>query len=108
MSSPNVCFTFEAALEMAVGRRGPAAGFLHHSDRGSQYTANAYQARLLELGARPSMSRKGNCYDNAVAESFFHTLKTELMDELRLAKRARAAGVTSERGSTKAIPRESA
>lgn len=79
-----------AALEMAVGRRGPAAGFLHHSDRGSQYTANTYQARLLELGARPSMSRKGNCYDNAVAESFFHSLKTELMDELPFPTRAEA------------------
>ena len=79
-----------AALEMAVGRRGPAAGLLHHSDRGSQYTATAYQARLLELGARPSMSRKGNCYDNAVAESFFHSLKTEMMDELPFHTRAEA------------------
>lgn len=71
-----------AALEMAVGRRSPAPGFMFHSDRGSQYTAGAYQKRLLELGAVASMSRKGNCYDNAVSETFFHSLKTELMDEM--------------------------
>lgn len=79
-----------AALEMAVGRRGISAGLIHHSDRGSQYTAKAYQKRLLELGARPSMSRKGDCYDNAVAESFFHTLKNELMDEMPFRTRAEA------------------
>jgi transposase InsO family protein len=79
-----------AALAMAVGRRGPAAGLIHHSDRGSQYTAKAYQQRLLELGARPSMSRKGNCYDNAVAESFHHSLKNELMDEMPFRTRAEA------------------
>jgi len=79
-----------AALAMAVGRRGPAAGLIHHSDRGSQYTAKAYQQRLLELGARPSMSRKGNCYDNAVPESFHHSLKTELMDEMPFRTRAEA------------------
>jgi putative transposase len=79
-----------AALEMAVGRRGPAAGLIHHSDRGSQYTAKAYRKRLLELGAQSSMSRKGNCYDNAVAESFFHSMKTELMDEMPFLTRAQA------------------
>ena len=79
-----------AALQMAVDRRGPAAGLIHHSDRGSQYTAKAYQARLRDLGAQPSMSGKGNCYDNAVAESFFHTLKTELMDEMPFATRDEA------------------
>jgi len=79
-----------AALAMAAGRRGPAAGFVHHSDRGSQYTARTYQARLHELGARASMSRKGDCYDNAVAESFFHSLKTELMDEMPFRTRAEA------------------
>jgi putative transposase len=78
------------ALGMAVGRRGPAAGLIHHSDRGSQYTAKAYQQRLAELGARPSMSGKGNCYDNAVAESFHHSLKTELMDEMPFRTRAEA------------------
>lgn len=79
-----------AALEMAVGRRSPGVGFIHHSDRGSVYTAAAYQARLDELGARPSMSGKGNCYDNAVAESLFHSLKTELMDELPFSTRSEA------------------
>ena len=70
-----------AALEMAIGRRAPGIGLIHHSDRGSQYTADDYQARLRELGAETSMSRKGDCYDNAVAESFFHSFKTEMMDE---------------------------
>lgn len=82
-----------AALEMAVGRREPAAGFIHHSDRGSQYTAKDYQKRLVELGARASMSRKGDCYDNAVAESFHHSLKTELMDEMPFRTRAEARAI---------------
>jgi putative transposase len=68
------------ALEMAVQRRRPAAGLLHHSDRGSQYTAKAYQQRLVEFGMRASMSRKGNCWDNAVMERFFGTLKSEWTD----------------------------
>jgi len=66
------------ALEMAVRCRRVAAGLLHHSDRGSQYVATPYQHRLLALGIRCSMSRPGNCWDNAVVESFFATLKTEL------------------------------
>ena len=79
-----------AALDMAIGRRGSVIGLIHHSDRGSQYTANAYQARLLGLGVQTSMSGKGNCYDNAVAESFHHSLKTELMDEMPFRTRAEA------------------
>jgi transposase InsO family protein len=67
------------ALEMALGQRLVSAGLLHHSDRGSQYGAVAYQHRLVSCGIRCSMSRPGNCWDNAVAESFFATLKTELM-----------------------------
>ncbi len=67
------------ALEMAVQRRNPEPGMLHHSDQGSQYTSTRYQDRLIELGATISMSRKGNCFDNAVAESFFSTLKAELV-----------------------------
>ena len=67
------------ALDMAVGRRRPAAGLLHHSDRGCQYTSADYRSALQELGVVVSMSRKGNCWDNAVAESFFSTLKTELV-----------------------------
>ena len=67
----------EHALEHALARRRPGAGLLHHSDRGSQYTAHAYQAHLQRYGIQPSMSRKGNCWDNAVMESFFGTLKDE-------------------------------
>jgi len=68
-----------AALEMAVKRRRPARGLLHHSDRGSQYTSSEYRHVLAGLGVAVSMSRKGNCWDNAVAESFFATLKAELV-----------------------------
>jgi transposase InsO family protein len=65
------------ALDMAFDRQRPARGLVHHSDRGSQYASKAYQRRLWRYGMVPSMSRKGNCWDNALAESFFHTLKTE-------------------------------
>ena len=68
-----------AALEMAVRRRRPAPGVLHHSDRGCQYTSADYREELAKLGIEVSMSRTGNCWDNAVAESFFATLKTELI-----------------------------
>ena len=68
-----------AALDNAVRSRCPSAGLLHHSDRGCQYTSNEYRSALAELGVTVSMSRKGNCWDNAVAESFFSTLKTELI-----------------------------
>jgi putative transposase len=68
-----------AALDMAIRRRHPASGLLHHSDRGCQYTSAEYRAALAELGVTVSMSRKGNCWDNAVAESFFATLKGELV-----------------------------
>jgi putative transposase len=67
------------ALSMAVYQRQPAAGLIMHTDRGSQYGADSYRQLLSQHGMRPSMSRKGNCWDNAVAESFFHTLKTELI-----------------------------
>lgn len=67
------------ALQMAVRRRRPEAGLLHHSDRGCQYTSAEYRAQLEELGITVSMSRRGNCWDNAVAESFFSTLKKELL-----------------------------
>lgn len=68
------------ALEMALGQRLPAPAkgeLLFHSDRGSQYAAHAYQERLLDWGMVCSMSRRGNCWDNAVVESFFATLKKE-------------------------------
>jgi transposase InsO family protein len=67
------------ALEQAVARRRPPAGVIHHSDRGSTYTADDYRNRLKELGMVCSMSRKGNCWDNAVAESTIGTIKTELL-----------------------------
>jgi transposase InsO family protein len=69
------------ALEAAVARHRPAAGLLHHSDRGSTYTAAYYRARLQELGMHASMSRKGNCWDNAVAESTIGTIKAELFGD---------------------------
>jgi putative transposase len=65
------------ALEMAVLDRAPAPGLLFHSDRGSQYASDTFQGRLKEHGMRCSMSRRGNCWDNAVGESFFRTLKVE-------------------------------
>jgi transposase InsO family protein len=70
----------ERALVMAIDQRVPSAGLLHHSDRGVQYAAQVFQGLLERQGIECSMSRKGNCYDNAVKESFFHTLKTELCD----------------------------
>jgi putative transposase len=78
------------ALRMALGRRRPGPGLIHHSDRGSQYASWEYQKMLDEHGILCSMSRKGNCYDNAVKESFFHTLKTELVHEAHYATRAMA------------------
>lgn len=67
------------ALEMAVRRRKPGPGLIHHSDRGSQYASGDYQKTLQAHKMICSMSRKGDCWDNAPAESFFHTLKTELV-----------------------------
>ncbi len=67
------------ALKMALQQRSPRALELVHSDQGSQYTAAEFQNLVRAQGARCSMSRKGSCWDNAVAESFFHTLKTELV-----------------------------
>ncbi len=78
------------ALEMAVRHRGVAPGLLHHSDRGSQYAAVSYQRRLVGLGIHGSMSRPGNCWDNAVVESFFATLKTELIHHTHYRTRAEA------------------
>jgi transposase InsO family protein len=79
-----------AALEMALNRRGALVGLLHHSDRGVQYTCSAYQSLLEAHGIRCSMSRKGNCWDNAVAESFFATLEKELIEEADWHTRAEA------------------
>jgi putative transposase len=69
----------EQALTMALANRTPRAGLLHHSDRGSQYTAASYQQLLAALGVTASMSRKGNCWDNACSQSFFGIFKREFV-----------------------------
>ena len=71
----------EQALTMALVNRIPRAGLVHHSDRGSQYAATSYQRRLTEYGLIPNMSRKGNCSDNACVQSFFGTLKREVVHQ---------------------------
>jgi transposase InsO family protein len=81
-----------SALQMALQQRTPARGLLHHSDRGSQYCALQYQQMLADWGALPSMSRRGNCYDNAVHESFHRTLKVECVWRQQYRTRAEAAG----------------
>jgi transposase InsO family protein len=80
----------ERALKMAVNRRQPAPGLVHHSDRGSQYTGQAYQKLLLRNKMLVSMSGRGNCYDNAPVESFFATLKTEWVRHRRYRSRDEA------------------
>ena len=78
------------ALRMAIEQRGPAAGLIHHSDRGVQYACADFRAVLDAHGFVASMSRKGNCYDNAAKESFYHTLKAELVHHERYRTRAEA------------------
>jgi putative transposase len=78
------------ALEMAAGTRRPGPGLIHHSDRGVQYACGDFQRLLAHYGMIPSMSRKGNPYDNAVAESFFRTLKVELVYRRRFRTRDEA------------------
>ena len=80
----------EDALKMAVARRQPEAGLLHHTDRGSQYACGEYRELLAANGFVCSMSRSGNCYDNAAMESFWGTLKTELVYHERYATREEA------------------
>ncbi len=79
-----------AALEMAVGQRRPPPGLLHHSDRGSQYACEDYREALTSHGMVASMSRKACCYDNAAMESFWHTLKVELIHRRHFQTRAEA------------------
>lgn len=79
-----------SALRMALGERKPEAGLVHHSDRGSQYASKEYRDTLQASGIICSMSRKGDCYDNALKESFFHTLKTELIRDSGFKTRASA------------------
>jgi putative transposase len=79
-----------AALDMALTQRKPPAGLVHHSDRGVQYASAAYRQRLAQAGVVPSMSRRGNCYDNALMESFWSTLKRGLIHQQTFATRAAA------------------
>jgi putative transposase len=79
-----------AALRMAISAQGPGAGLIHHSDRGVQYASAEYRKLLQSVGFKASMSRKADCYDNAPMESFFHTLKTELVYHTHYATRAEA------------------
>jgi putative transposase len=78
------------ALLMAIEQRGPNPGLVHHSDRGVQYASAEFRAVLDAHGFVASMSRKGNCYDNAVKESFYHTLKAELVSHEHYRTRAEA------------------
>jgi putative transposase len=78
------------ALELALRARQPAAGLLHHSDRGSPYASEDYRQALRQRGLAASMSRSGDCWDNAVAESFFATLKTELIRDIDFLTRDQA------------------
>ena len=79
-----------AALRMAISAQRPGAGLIHHSDRGVQYASAGYRKLLQSAGFKASMSRKADCYDNAPMESFFHTLKTELVYHTHYATRAEA------------------
>ncbi len=80
----------KAALRMALLNRQPGAGLLHHSDRGSEYASNSYQKLLEEHHIRVSMSNKGNCYDNALMESFWATLKEECCGQILFSSRNEA------------------
>jgi putative transposase len=82
-----------AALEMAIRRRNPSAGLIHHSDRGAQYTALSFGKRLEQAGIVPSMSRVGSALDNAISESFVSTLKSEIGVSRYLRRQAARASI---------------
>ena len=84
------------ALFRAVAQRRPAPGLIHHTDRGSQYCAHAYRALMAQFGMQASMSRRGNCYDNAPIESFWGTLKNELVHHRHYATRQQASRESAE------------
>ena len=77
------------ALEMAISNRRPPPGLIHHTDRDCRYASDDYQAAIREHGIIPSMSRKGDCWDNSVSESFFATLEKELLDPTPLSSRSK-------------------
>jgi putative transposase len=85
-----------AALDAALSARRPPAGLVHHSDRGSPYASAEYRAALESRGIVPSMSRTGDCWDNSVAESFFATIKAELIDLQRFSSRAGATSAVAD------------
>ena len=84
------------ALTMAIWKRKPKRGLIWHSDRGSQYASDSHRSILKDHGIVQSMSRKGDCWDNAVAESFFHTLKTELTNHYKFNNQKEAKNVIFE------------
>jgi len=84
------------ALKMALGRRGPVPGLIHHSDRGSQYAGGKYRELIGKADLTQSMSRKGECLDNAPMESFFASFKKELVHRQRFRTRAQAKAATFE------------
>jgi len=90
MSSRQTLSVVVEAWWMAWQRRRPAPGLVHHSDQGNQYRASLYQTLLARRGVVPSMSRKGNCYDNAPVESFFSSLKNELVRHRQFQTQAEA------------------
>ncbi len=90
MAEHMTCALVTQALFRAVATHRPAKGLIHHSDRGSQYCAHDYQRMLRQFGMQPSMSRKGNCWDNAPMESFWGTLKTEWVHHRRFINREQA------------------
>lgn len=96
MSESNDTELTLSALDMALESHNPPEGLMHHSDRGSNYTAKDYRKALLDRGIQCSMSRKGNCWDNAVAESFFATIKKELIHRYKFETRRQAASAIFE------------
>ena len=84
------------ALARATSTRTPSVGLIHHSDRGSVYASGDYRDALDDLGAVRSMSRKGDCWDNAVAESFFATIKGEMVDHQDFQTRAEATAAIAD------------
>jgi putative transposase len=84
-----------AALERAVAKRKPAENMIFHSDRGVQYTCDEMRQHMVAIGAVQSMSRKGNCWDNAVAESFFKTIKEECINRHEFTSKAHAWSISS-------------
>jgi len=85
-----------AALSMALAQRKPGTGLIFHSDQGTVYSSNDYRELMKKNGVRASMSRKGNCHDNAVAESFFSSLKNEVMHDRLFASRDEAKAVVND------------